>query len=653
MIRGILRAFAGRRDGSVSVVTAVSLPILIAITGFVAEYGNGLLHKVENQRIADAAAFAAATAYGASSSNSITSVVDAVATINGIPTSAISATLATSPTGDGNQAVAVTVTTQSPLMLAKVLGNSQANLNITATSYAEIKGGAPGCIIALNAAGAGVALSGGTSVTAAACAIASNASISVPCGPTITTIAANYGTTAPSQPCNGIQPPTGKSLSMRHATTSDPIAGTTQLASATATLTTLAALTYPTAVTTPAGTNVDFTRNATQVNTALNSAGCSGTPFSKSGSVVTVTCTGNGPFNFGTTNFGGGLTYNFVATGNSPTWNFSQVLDLTGGDTYTFSPGTFDFAGGVETGGGVHAAFGTVGTASTYNFGAGAFGCNSSTGYSICNTGTSLSFAGPSQFTIQGGVYNSGGETLVLGDGTTNSFDVGKASDGESFTQGGGATTTFGDATGAGDVFQMQGNLDVAAGGGSCLTVSASTNHYIGGYFASAGGTTMGSGVYTVNGYFALGPNGGGDVTCNGTALGMYANNVTLVIGGATVPASGSCANLSFCMGAGYSNVTLLAPTTGDTANLAVVGPQSGSHGAALTEGASGADFSGAFYFPTEAVAMNGGSSLGSFGASQCLMVIGSQVTLSGGAALASSCQGFGAGTNSTVVLVQ
>src|SRR6185437_5695209 len=224
MIGRILRAFAGRREGSVSVVTAVSLPILIAITGFVAEYGNGLLHKIEDQRVADAAAFAAATAYGASSSNSITSVVDAVATMNGVPTSAISAALATSPTGDGNQAVEVSVTTQSPLLLSKVLGNSQANLNVTATSYAEIKGGAPGCIIALNGSGSGVSLSGGTSVSASACAIASNASITDPCGPTITTIAVDYGTTAPSVGCNGIQAPSGKSLSTRRTTTTDPIA---------------------------------------------------------------------------------------------------------------------------------------------------------------------------------------------------------------------------------------------------------------------------------------------------------------------------------------------------------------------------------------------------------------------------------------------
>jgi Flp pilus assembly protein TadG len=654
MIRRILRAFAGRREGSVSVVTAVSLPILIAITGFVAEYGNGLLHKMENQRIADAAAFAAATAYGASSSNSITSAVDAVATINGVPTSAISATLATSPTGDGNQAVEVSVTTQSPLLLSKVLGNSQANLNVTATSYAEIKGGAPGCIIALNAAGSGVALSGGTSVSAAACAIASNASISVPCGPTITTIAADYGTTAPSQPCNGIQPPTGKSLSIRKSTTTDPIAGTTQLASATATLTTLAGLTYPGALSSvPTGTDIDFGKSSKWPGELASVDGGACTSPGLVSGVFTITCTGNGPFNFGALSFGGGVTYSFVATGGAPVWNFSSVLNLTGGDTYTFSPGTFNFAGGVETGGGVHATFGAVGTASTYNFGSGSFSCNSSTGYSICNTGTNLTFAGPSQFTIQGGVYNSGGETLVLGNGTTNSFDIGKANDGDSFEQGGGATTTFGDATGTGDVFQMQGNLDVAAGGGSCLTLSAATNHYIGGYFATAGGTTMGAGVYTVNGYFALGPSGGGDVTCNGTAVGLNANNVSLVIGGANVPTSGNNANQSFYMGAGFSNVTLLAPTTGPTANLAVVGPQTGTNGATLAEGASGADFSGAFYFPTEAVSMNGGSGLGSFGANQCLMVVGSQVSLSGGATLASSCQGFGAGTTATVVLVQ
>src|SRR5580704_7441969 len=107
MILRVLRAFARRHEGSVSIIGAISLPVLIAMAGLVAEYGNGLLHKVEDQRIADAAAFAAATAYNANSSNSLTSAADAVAALNGIPAADISASLVSSPTGDGNHAILV------------------------------------------------------------------------------------------------------------------------------------------------------------------------------------------------------------------------------------------------------------------------------------------------------------------------------------------------------------------------------------------------------------------------------------------------------------------------------------------------------------------------------------------------------------------
>jgi hypothetical protein len=131
--------------------------------------------------------------------------------------------------------------------------------------------------------------------------------------------------------------------------------------------------------------------------------------------------------------------------------------------------------------------------------------------------------------------------------------------------------------------------------------------------------------------------------------LGLYAYNVSMVVGGATTTTNSD----SFYMGAGYSKVTLVAPTSGTSANMAVIGPQSGSAGAALTEGASDADVSGAFYFPTEAVSLNGGSSMGSIGSSQCLMVIGSQVTVAQGAALGTTCTGVGTSAGSSVVLVQ
>jgi Flp pilus assembly protein TadG len=654
MITSLLRAFARRRDGSVTVIGAVSIPILIAMVGFVAEYGNGLLHKVEDQRIADAAAFAAATSYNNNSGNSMSSVVQSVATLNGIPGSAVNESIVTSPSGDGNSAVEVTVTTQSPLLLSQILGNTSSNLTVTATSYAEMKGGAPGCIIALASGGTGVTLSGGTSVTAQACAIASDNTVTVPCGTTITTTAVDYdSSSAPSEPCTGIQAPSGKTLSIKKASTSDPISGQSVLSNATATLTTMSGMStcssndaagcWPMAVTAAAGTaSPNYAYGSTTVPT-----GCTDT-WSSSTATHTTVCTGNGPFDFGSVSFGGGITVNISSTGTAPVYNFASGIDFTGAKL-TIGGGTFDIVGGVQTGGGSTVSFG----AGTFNIGPGTFSCNGSTGYSICNTGTSLTFGGPSTFNIPGGVYDSGGETLTLGSGTANAFNIGNANDGNSFAQGGGATTVFADSSGAG-YFQMKGNLNIGSAGGSCLTLGAATDHYINGYFSTAGGVVLGSGIYTIGGYFGAGVTGGGGVSCGGTTIGVNGANVTIVLGGATtITGSGCTGTVVFCMSAGFSNVNLTAPTSGPTANLVVVGPQTGAAGASLGEGASGADLSGAFYFPTAPITMDGGSSLGSFGSSQCLMLIGSQVTLTGGSALASSCSGLGGGTTSSVVLVQ
>jgi hypothetical protein len=51
-------------------------------------------------------------------------------------------------------------------------------------------------------------------------------------------------------------------------------------------------------------------------------------------------------------------------------------------------------------------------------------------------------------------------------------------------------------------------------------------------------------------------------------------------------------------------------------------------------------------------VTLSGGSSVGN-GSGQCLELIGSQVTLSGGAVLTSSCAGLGGTVGTAVVLVQ
>ncbi len=613
--------FLRDRRGAVSVLSAVIFPVLVGALGLVADYGYALVGKTENQRVADMAAYAGALAYNSTSStSSMTSAITNVITLNGVPSSAVTSSLTTSPSGDGNQAVQVRIETTDPLHIADALGGVR-SLTLGGLAYAELKSATPGCIIALSTSGTGVTLSGGTSLTSSSCAIDSNNTVSVPCGTSITTIAVNYDSSSvPSQPCSGIQPPSGTaSVKFKNTKTSDPLSGSTEVSAATARITTVAAETGPSG---PTGGTADTFGYS---GTPTLPSGCSGVFSSPT---WTVTCSGAGPFNFGAITVSGGIK-----------------LVVTNANTAA----TYNINGGINTGGGTTTTF----VAGTYNIGRASSSCNGGGDYSICNTGTTLTFGGPSTFVLQGGVYNSGGATLTMGSGTTNSFNFGPSSDGNAVYVAGGSTTVFADATGTSDLFQMVGNFNVASGGGSCVTVSAASQHDINGYFSVAGGVTLGTGTYTVNGYVGLGANGGGDVSCNGTTVGMSGTGVTFVISGTSTPSSGTCSGQAFCVAAGYNHVTLTAPSSGTLSQLLVVGPTSTSNttGAAFAEGAAATSLSGTFYFPNGPISLSGGASVGN-GSSQCLEMIGSQITLSGGTALASTCISGGA-SSAAVVLVQ
>lgn len=648
MIAGFLRAFRRAKRGSVSTITALSLPLLIGVAGLVAEYGHGLLIKVENQRVADLAAYAGALAYNTSASTTtMTSAADAVGALNGFSASALTVSLVTSPSGDGNQAVQVKVASNVPLLLSHIL-ESSSTLPVSSTAYAELKAGAPGCIIALSSSGTGVTLTGGTAITANACAVASDNTVSVPCGDTVTTTTVDYDSSAaPSEPCTGIVPPSGTAaVTLAHIPTPDPLAGDTEVTGATSRLSSVSGMTAPSAPSVTGGTAVNFAYSTSSTQSQLSADGCSGT---FSGSTWTVTCTGASSYTFGAITTGGGITVNFNVSGSaSTTYNFNGSIDNTG-TAMTFGPGTYNISQGLITGGGTTTTFG----AGTYNIGEATSACSGSGDYSICNTGTTLTFGGPSTFVLRGGIYNSGGSTLTLGSGSTNSYQIGASSTGNAVYVGGGSTTTFANATGSGDVFQLDGNFNVASGGGSCMTLPAASEHDINGYFSTAGGTILGSGIYTVTGYVALGANGGGNVTCSGSSVGMSGAGVTFVIGGASTPSSGTCSGQSFCVASGYSTVTLTAPTTGSVANLLVIGPTSTTNttGATFAEGATSTSLSGAFYFPNGALQLSGGANVGN-GAGQCLEFIGSQVTLSGGTTLASTCIS-GSSSGASVRLVQ
>src|SRR5208283_3393605 len=196
---------------------------------------------------------------------------------------------------------------------------------------------------------------------------ASNASVSVPCGTSITTIVVDYDTTAPSEPCTGIVAPTGKTLGIHKTLTVDPLAGTAPVTTATGRISTVAALASPAAQTVATGGS----------NVAFGYSALTGLP---SGCVVTtpepnyvITCTGSGPFDFGNLTFSGGISVTFVSSA-SAVFNINGSINFTGSNL-TFGPGTYNIKSGIITGGGTTTTFG----AGTFNIGASSASCNGST----------------------------------------------------------------------------------------------------------------------------------------------------------------------------------------------------------------------------------------------------------------------------------
>lgn len=693
-------AFNKDRGGNIVISAALAFPVLLGVGGLVLEYGGGLLDDARNQRIADLASYAGALAYAETKSESRMSAAAVnVAVLNGLAADDVVATLENSPKNVSAKAVSVTILTDRELFLTKLL-NPRNTLNIHAAAMAEVGGGhgTPGCVLALSPTQSGVTLSGGTKLRAQTCSVSSNNTVSVPCGTELIAIGVNYNSAAaPTQPCNGIKNKDGGPAIIANAATPDPLLGHAGIADAFArfaNFSTIANIGAPAAPATVTGKDIEFGwTQATTKNQAI-ALGCTAAWTTNTGNKWTFTCPasktevtinkmtiGGGinvdfavddptkppattSFNFkelvttaaittfgsGTYNFAGGLTTAGTTTFGSGTFNFGKLATFNSAKA-TFGGGTFNFTKGLTTGGG-----------STVTFGAGSFrfGLNDSNcGYSICHTGTTLTFGGPSTFEMTAGFNNNGGSTLSLGAGTTNSFRIGAGSNGNAINLGGGSKTYMADATGIGSVFQLKGHLN-GGGGGSCLVVSAAADHDINGNVLAAGAILLGTGIYSVDGYVAFGANGGGGGGCPDTSISVRGVDVSLIISGKATSNQGNCNGYVFCVGAGYSGVQLTAPQTGTLAKLAVAGPQltTRTAGATLTEGGNKATISGAFYFPNGPIIMKGGASMQDANSdpTKCLQLIGSRITLEGGTSATSECiaaVGAAGGGSDRVTLVR
>ena len=612
-----LKAFEADTRGNVTILSGLAITMLLAFASLGAEYGAGLLLQSENQRIANSAAFIAATYCGNNSQcststtlNTATAIAQNIGALNGIPSADVTPTIVTSPSGmSGAEALQIKVSTTKLLMITPIEGAPNF-LSLTALSYGQIgataNASASACIVSLSAA-TGISLSGGVSLSAPTCGVATNNTLTVPCGTTLTAQTISYDTTAPTVGCSNMTPRRrgqgGGHRSARGNFSSDHGRGATSTVTAMTnpaapTVTVSAAsggTTWPSALTnlgwSPTTTKTDATTGCTATWNSSSSAwtisGCKAGTYNISTAVVsgpgmnfmpggpsssvynfnvavntnyTTSSFGPGTYNFlqavtasgttafgvgsipsGTTTFGTG-TYNFASTlttagttvfgaGN---FNFAQGVTVAGTTifgaasapasgatiaTTTFATGTYtyNFAKGLTAGGGATTAF----NYGTFNFGPTSASCTGGYSYSICNTSTLLTFEGPSTFTASSGIYSGGGTVLTLGSGSSsNSYQIGKAGDGNALNFGGGPTVTFGDATCAGCVFQLNGNLVNA--GGSCTIISAAAEHDINGSMNVQGGTVLGTGVYTLAGYFGAGINAGGAVTCpvNGVNTG-------------------------------------------------------------------------------------------------------------------------------------
>ena len=634
------------RAGNVTVIAALAFPVLIGVSGLAIEYGDGLMRRASQQHVADAAAYAGALAYAQNSSTAdMQTAAQSIATLNGLPASAVAVSLIASPSGSGNQAVRAVVQTSAPLVFSRALALGS-TLVIDSSAAAELAPGASSCVFALSSSGSGIALSGGTTLSAPACGVASNASVSpdiaVPCGTSLTSLSVAYASSAaPSAPCSGLHGASGGAAKLSKTVTADPLAGNAEVAGDTSRVASVTSASAPANPTVGAGSAIDFSYNQSGTKASAQAAGCTAT-FGGS-NTWTLTCPGT-LVRFGNITIGGGITLNFNTGGSAATTYEISGSITNGGTAMTFGPGTWKILGGVFNSGGAPMTFGSGALA----IGKPATSCNGVAGYSICQTSSgAMSFGAMTSIALAGGVFVGGGSRLTLAPVSGATVAIGKAADGNAIDVGSGGSFTLGDATG-GNVSYLG---TITTGGGSCLTLGAASQHDVQGSFATAGAVALGSGIYTITGYAGFGINGGGNVTCNGTTTGVSGSGVTFVLGGSATPSSGSCQGQIFCVAAGYSSVALTAPASG--ARLLIVGPATSKGGALLTEGASSSALSGTVYLPASAFTLGGGAGVGS-GSGQCLTLIASQIAMTGGTVLATDCLGgSGAGSSKHPVLVQ
>ncbi len=650
---GCCRGLRRDRRGTVVIVAATGMMVLIYCIAIALDLANVYLTKSVNQRIADQSAIAGAFAYSQDGNLIATAQAAAasMAVAHGAGGATVTTAIVNSPSGDGRKAVMVTVSSAMPLSgFGRATTRSDTNPNgnssftVSATSYAELHEAGP-CIIALQSGG--FLTTTGSNTTANECSIGSTGSALASNGSVISALSifATGAITASGGSSITTTPVANETFPGSSAQT-DPFAS----ANVFSRLTTVAAETapiFPSIGTAPTGGNLQsctlaLTLPAASYSTVTNGLLCAAISFT-GGAQTNVSGIG---LHIGLSNLTG-VTVNFAAG----TYNLNEISNTglaavninlasgvtlivwngiinNGGGSITFNgPGTYYVEGGITSNsiGGLN--FNNVYGGSTSSFTISG-GIADLLGPVTFPNGTYVITSGDGN---QGaGIDVAAGQTAIFG---TGSFNIAKG-----IYEGALGAVTIGSGTTAGTFFQIptagSDGYGIYTAGGGTFTIGNFPNQDI-----NAPVDIQDSIVYL----------GSGTYTVTGAATIAYAGGVSLTGSNLSIIASGA-----LNIGAGYGVVTLSAPTaiTGSTvgeASTVLLASNSSSTSTASSGISTLTGDVGAIYTPNAALQLSG---VILTGANACLQVVASSISVSGNSNLGTNCPSLGSTTASGSVSV-
>ncbi|MBU3076349.1 pilus assembly protein TadG-related protein [Sphingomonas quercus] len=632
-----LRHLCRATRGGVSVIGALSVTATIGMSGLAVEASQGYAEKVSNQRIADAAALAAAMAYNANRTDpnlarTLSDTAQAIAAANGVAPSGVSLA---GPTADGptRKLISVTVTTSVPLRLTRVL-TPALSYGVSAKGVAAVSDTAPGdkgsggCIIALSStAQNGVALSGGTGIVADGCVVVANAPITLNEGGNITARQVISGGAVTRNGGSWIKttPEDNKISANVPGAARDPLAASAALKAA------LDKADDPSFFIPSASiTDPDTPNGGKDWYFDWNGSSNTVKPYLVEGGVYVVPPPAAGQtYRIRKLTVDGGVRVTFqgasTVTINNGLVNGSNPLTIGDGSDWKVNGGIDTGSGGMAMGnsslaigqGNVRFNNFSIGngnlivnatanfTWSTISIGAGTHAFRGLNVSGTLNVGEG-DFISPGQLKV------TGGTVLNIAGGPTSRIAIGDTG-GTSIFVDGGSTLKFG----ASKSFVTSGGITTA--GGTNLIFGAAANHFIKGTMNLAGSASFGSGAYTINGDFT-----------NGTGGAMTGTDVSFFMSGRVSLGGGSGVDMrapQAAVGEALPDI-LFATRTRQPTSL--------SHGANML-------LSGVWWSPYSAFVMDGGTSFRS--GSRCFTLVADTVTLrEGGAISGIGCPATGSG---------